>query len=251
MDTRTSGSSNESFKIHERAQHYILDLINGPGYSAGDRIPSERELCERTGISRMTIRKAIGNLVALGVLERRATSGTFIPEPVIRRPISSSMFVHGITEIVRHCGGEPGSRMLVFEENTADERVARRLRIRHGAPLFVMRRLRFVNDLPFCIETTHLDAERVPDLTADDLLGQKSLYELLADRYGIRMRGGQGTIGVSTASRVEAQQLGLGRDASVLLFQAVSFDVDGRPMEYLNSLNHPQRVVFETQAADG
>lgn len=245
-----SGNNDESVKVHERAQHYILDLINGPGYSAGDRIPSERELCERTGISRMTVRKAIGNLVALGVLERRTTSGTYIPAPVIRRPVSSRMFVHGISDIVRQCGGEPGSRMLVFEERSADERVAHRLRIRVGAPLFVMRRLRFVNDLPFCIETTHLDADRVPGLVADDLHRQKSLYELLESRYGIRMQGGQGTISVSTASRVEAEQLGLRGDASVLLFQAVSFDVDGRPMEYLNSVNHPQRVVFETQDSE-
>lgn len=236
----------ESLKVHERAQEFILDLIGGPAYFAGDRIPSERELAEQTGISRMTVRKAIGHLIARGVLERRTTSGTFIPEPVIRRPISGQMFARGISQIVRQCGGEPSGRMLAFEESRADERVSQRLHIRTGAPLLIMRRLRFVNELPFCIETTHLAADRVPDLVAEDLLGEKSLFALLKSRYGIVMGGGHGVISVSTASRVEAGYLGLDRDPSVLLYQAVSCDVNGRPMEYLNSVNHPQRVVFET-----
>ena len=240
-----AGQNSESLKVHERAQQFVLDLIGGPAYSAGDRIPSERELSDRTGISRMTIRKALGHLIARGVLERRTTSGTFIPEPVIRRPFSGHMFVNGITETVRQCGGKPGSKTLLFEERAADEGVAQRLEIQPGAPLFVMRRLRYVNELPFCIETIHLRADRIPDLTAEDLVGEQSLFALLKNRYGIVMRDCRGLISVSTASRVEAEYLGLGRDPSVLLFQAVTLDVNGKPMEYLHSLNHPHRVVFD------
>lgn len=245
MNDQEPGAT-ESSKLYERVQQYVLDLIHGAAYSAGDKIPSERELAELTGISRMTVRKAVSQLIARGVLERRGTSGTFVPEPIIRRPISSNMFSHSLSDIVRQCGGEPGSRVLAFEQSTADERVSSRIKVRPGAPLIVMRRLRFVDDLPFCIETTHIPAERVPDLIADDLFGQKSLHALLRERYGIRVRGGQGTISAHTASPSEAKLLGLGRDSSVLLLQATSYDVEGRPIEYLNSLNHPQRVVFET-----
>jgi DNA-binding GntR family transcriptional regulator len=240
-----AGRNGESLKVHEQAQQYILDLIGGPAYSAGDRIPSERELADCTGISRMTIRKAIGHLIARGVLERRTTSGTFIPEPMIRRPFSGHMFVNGISETVRQCGGKPGSKTLMFEERAADVRVAQRLDIRPGAPLLVMRRLRYVNELPFCIETTHLRADRIPDLVAEDLVGEPSLFALLRNRYGIEMRDCRGLISMSAASRTEAEHLGLGRDPSVLLFQAVSYDVNGKPMEYLHSLNHPHRVVFD------
>lgn len=239
------GADGESLKVHEQAQQYVLDLIAGPAYSAGDRIPSERELAERTGISRMTIRKALNHLITRGALERRTTSGTFIPEPVIRRPFSGQMFVNGISETVRRCGGRPGSKTLLFEERIADERVAQRLDIRPGSPLFVMRRLRYVNDLPFCIETTHLRADRIPDLVAADLVGEQSLFTLLRDRYGIQMRDCRGIISLTTASKAEAQDLELGRVQSVLLFQAVSYDIHGKPLEYLHSLNHPHRVVFD------
>ena len=232
--------------VHEKAQQFILDLVKGPGYRAGDRIPSERELSEMTGISRMTVRKAIGQLVERGVLARRGTAGTFLPSAVIRRPVSEGMFAHGISEIVRQCGGEPGSRLLVFERHAADPRVAGRLEIRPGDPVIVMRRLRSVNGVPFCIETTHMADARVPGLVADDLLGQGSFYEVLERRYGIRMHGGEGVISVASASPQEAGLLELGRDTSVLLFQAVSLDVDRRPMEFLNSVNHPRMVVFRS-----
>lgn len=231
--------------VHEKAQQFILDLIKGPGYRAGDRIPSERELSDLTGISRMTVRKAIGHLIDRGVLERRGTAGTFLPTAVIRRPVSEGMFSHGISEIVRQCGGEPGSRLLVFERHAADARVADRLGIRTGDPVIVMRRLRTVNGQPFCIETTHMADARVPGLVADDLLGQRSFYELLEGRFGIRMHGGEGVISVTAASPQDASLLELGRDTSVLLFQAVSLDVNNRPMEFLHSVNHPRMVVFQ------
>ncbi len=234
--------------VYEKAQQFILDLVKGPGYRAGDRIPSERELSEMTGISRMTVRKAIGHLVDRGVLERRGTAGTFLPTAVIKRPVSEGMFSHGISEIVRQCGGEPGSRLLVFERHAADARVAERLGIKTGDPVIVMRRLRTVNGQPFCIETTHMADTRVPGLVADDLLGQRSFYDLLEQRYGIRMHGGEGVISVTTASPQEASLLELGRDTSVLLFQAVSLDVNNRPMEFLHSVNHPRMVVFQNPA---
>lgn len=233
-------------RVYERAQQFIIEMIEGPDLAAGDRIPSERELSERFGISRMTMRKAIDRLVARGLLERRSTAGTFIPVPVIKRPITGQMFSHGISEIVRQCGGIPGNRLLFFERHEALPRVAERLLIRAGDPLIVIRRLRTVNELPFCVETTHIPATRVPGLAAEDLFGKQSLYALLKERYGIEMGSGVGTISVSAATAQEAELLGLRADSPALIFRATANDTRERPVEYLTSVNHPQRVVFET-----
>lgn len=142
-------------RVYERAQQFIIEMIEGPDLAAGDRIPSERELSERFGISRMTMRKAIDRLVGRGLLERRSTAGTFIPVPVIKRPITGQMFSHGISEIVRQCGGIPGTGSCFLERHEALPRVAERLLIRAGDPLIVIRRLRTVNELPLCVETAH------------------------------------------------------------------------------------------------
>lgn len=233
-------------RIYERAQQDLIEMIEGPGYAGGDRIPSERELSERFGISRMTMRKAIEKLIDKGLLERHSTAGTYIPMPVIHRPITGKMFSRGITEIVQRHEGTPGSRLLFFEQHEAEPRVADRLGIRAGDHVIAIRRLRTVNNLPFCVETTVLAAARVPGLAADDFFGEQSLYALLAQRYGITMGSGQGTISVSSVTAQEAQLLGLRPDSPALIFRAVANDENDRAVEYLTSVNHPQRVVFET-----
>ena len=107
---------NNTKLVYEYAQQFILDMINGPDFCAGDRIPSERELAESFNISRMTIRKAIDRLVSKGLLIRKGTRGTFMPSPVIMRPIDAQMYPYSISDMVIKSGGIPGSKLLFFEK---------------------------------------------------------------------------------------------------------------------------------------
>jgi len=243
--TRDTKQPDEDGFVYLKAEQFVLEMIEGPDYSPGDRIPSERELSERFGISRMTMRKAIDRLVRQRVLERRGTSGTYIPAPIIERPFDDAVS-HSISEIVERSGGIPGGKLLFFESAAATERVAERLAIKPGAPLIVIRRLRTVNDLPFCVETSHLPADRVPGLAADDLLGGQSLYGILKERINIDIGTGESTIAVAPATAQEATLLGLRPETPTLIYRSVVLDRQSRPIEYLTSVNHPQLVVFKT-----
>jgi GntR family transcriptional regulator len=106
--------------------------------------------------------------------------------------------------------------------------------------------LRTVNELPFCVETSHLPADRVPGLAADDLLGGQSLYHLLKARFNIDIGPGESTIAVARATAQEAQLLGLKPETPTLIYRSVVLDRQSRPIEYLTSVNHPQLVVFKT-----
>jgi GntR family transcriptional regulator len=231
-------------RVYLRAQQEVLEMVEGPGYAAGDKIPSERELSERLGISRMTMRKAINNLVKEGVLERRGTSGTYVAVPRVERPLNHES--HSISEMIERSGGMAGSKLLFFESAEAKGRVAERLAIRLGAPLIVIRRLRTVNDVPFCVETSHLPAERVPGLVAADILGNQSLYALLKERYGIEIGTAEGLLNISPATAQEAELLGLKPDTPAMVYRSVVRDRQGKPIEYLTSVNHPHRVIFKT-----
>jgi GntR family transcriptional regulator len=233
--------------IYVEAQDYILDLIGGPDYGPGDRIPSERTLADTLGINRMTVRKAIDRLVERNVLERNGTSGTRIPLVQVSRPIDAPASL-GITRIIRNAGGEPGSKLLHFGEEGASESVARRLEVPPGSELIMARRLRSVNDEAFCIETSYLPAQRVPGLSAEDLLGGQSLYELLRQRYDIEISIRDREISVGTATEREAQLLALAPGSPTLVLRIVARDGDGRPIEYMRSINHPHHVVFRSAA---
>ncbi len=224
---------------------YIQDLIARPGLRPGDRVPSERALAETLGANRMTVRKALDSLVAMGALERNSRSGTRIPLPQVTRPVDAHTSM-GIARIVRAGGGTPGNRLLEFGRVPAEPRMAERLGLSEGDPVVVFRRLWTVNETPFCIETSHLPAARVPGLAADDLGEGRSFYGLLGERYGIVTTGAERTIGIGSSTEAEAQLLGLRTGTAILLLRLLVSDTAGRPIEYMTSVNHPQLVVFRT-----
>lgn len=235
--------------LYEQVQDHVLNLISGPDYAPGDRVPSERMLAEQLGVNRMTVRKAIDRLVDRQILERNGTSGTRLPLPHVARPIDVRSSL-GITRIIRDAGGQPGNRLLHFGDAKATESVAQRLEVAVGAELVMFRRLWTVNELPFCIETSYLPAERFPDLMAEHLLDGRSLYGFLAERYGVRPASTDREISVGTPTDVESRLLRLGKGDSTLVLRLVARDADGRPFEYMKSANHPHHVVFRTSAAE-
>lgn len=226
-----------------QVQQRLQEMLDGGEYQPGDKVPSERDLAVTLGVSRMTVRRAVDALVELGLLERDSTAGTRVSTPKVRRLLNHA-HLHSITQMVAATGGRAGGRLLEFQLGAAAGRVAEKLRLPVGSPVVVIRRLRLVNDLPFCLETSYLSARRVPGLAAQDLVDGSSLYQLLADRYGIAAAVGESVISVSSATGPEAQALGLQPQQAVLLYRSVVLDTAGEPFEYLKSVNHPGLVEF-------
>ncbi|MGI4795300.1 MAG: GntR family transcriptional regulator, partial [Janthinobacterium lividum] len=99
--------------VHLRIRQSLIAMINANGAAAGDRIPSERVLADTLGASRMTVRKAVDQLVRDGLLERDSTSGTRIAAMKVVRPIDAHR-PRGLSQIIDRSGGMPGSRLLAF-----------------------------------------------------------------------------------------------------------------------------------------
>lgn len=234
---------------YREIQAHVRDLIAGPDYGPGDRIPSERVLADQLGRNRMTVRKAIDGLVAQGLLERHSTSGTRIPVPRVTRPIDA-FASQGIRRIIQAGGGTAGNKLLHFEQARASAKVAERLKIPEGADIVVFRRLWTANDTPVCIETSHLPLALVPDLAAEDLMAGESLYSLLHNRYGIGAMHGEREIGVAACSEMEGRLLGLAPGTGCLSLQLVVADDRGTPVEYMRSVNHPKLVIFKTSHSE-
>lgn len=234
--------------LYVQVQDHVLNLVSGPDYAPGDRVPSERMLAETLGINRMTVRKAIDRLVERQVLERNGTSGTRLPLPHVARPIDVRSSL-GITRIIRDAGGVPGNRLLHFGEAYATASIAQRLEVAEGDQLVMFRRLWTANDVPFCIETSYLPTARFPDLMAEHLVAGQSLYGFLSEKYGVKVTSTDREISVGTPTDVEQRLLKLDKSDATLVLRLVARDEAGRPFEYMKSANHPHHVVFRTTAA--
>lgn len=238
-----------SVPAYRQIQSHIQELIAGPDYGPGDRIPSERMLADQLGRNRMTVRKAIDGLIAMGLLERHSTSGTRIPVPRVTRPIDA-FASQGIRRIIQAGGGTAGNKLLHFEQARASAKVAARLKLEEGADIVMFRRLWTASDTPICIETSHLPLALVPDLAAQDLMAGESLYSMLHNRYGIGQMRGEREIGVAACTEMEGRLLDLSPGTACLSLQLLVQDDKGRPVEFMRSVNHPKLVVFKTSQAD-
>lgn len=234
--------------LYLQVEATLKEMIEDTVYTVGDQIPSERELSEQLGVSRMTVRRAVQNLTDHGLLERRSTNGTYVSEPQVLRGMGKEKTM-GLNQLLNQSGVEAGSRLLHFEIIRAPLKVSEKLKIRLGSTVVCLRRLRTANEEPFCVETSYIPAQLVPDLKAEDFAAaNSSLYEILQDQYGIEFEKNDETLKISFATLEEAECLEIQEGDPVILLRSVVFDVQGRRVEYLKSVNHPTRVVFHSTA---
>jgi GntR family transcriptional regulator len=168
----------------------------------GDRVPPERELAEMWGVARMTLRRALDELVAEGLIVRQQGRGTFVARPRMARHLSMSSF----TEEMSKQGRLASSRVIGFRRMRSGAGQARQLRIPVGDPIVKFSRLRLADGEPVCLETTFIAAALVPGLREADLSG--SWYELLSTKYGIRNLQGTSMIEPAILGAHEAELLG-------------------------------------------
>jgi GntR family transcriptional regulator len=225
---------------YEVVRSQLLELIEGA--EVGTAIAPERQLAAELGVSRMTLRRVIGDLVVEGRLTRKQGSGTFVAKPKIAQPLTMTSF----SEDMRLRGLTPGSRTLSLEAIDAGARVGRWLEISPRDPILRARRLRLADGEPMAVETLHVPAAIVPGLTAEDL-ASSSFYELLGTRYGITLGVGLQTTEPTVLNDEEAAVLEVPVHSPAFLFERVTRDQGGRPVEYVRSLYRGDRYRLVTE----
>jgi GntR family transcriptional regulator len=212
----------------------VLDLIERLG--VGEAIPSERQLSTELGVSRLTVRAALDDLVREGFLKRRHGAGTFVSEPKIAQELTMTSF----TEDMQRRGMEPSSKTLELKPVPAGARLGRLMHVSPSEQIVVVTRLRYADRETMAIETLHVAESLVPGLTAKDL-EEHSFYELLEDRFGIVVVGGSQAIEPTVTNEEESAALGVPLHSPAFLFERTTKAADGRIVEYVRSIYRGDR----------
>ena len=219
----------------------VLDLIEA--LSPGDAIPSERQLSVDLGVSRLTVRAALDDLVREGYLVRRRGAGTFVSEPKVAKGVGT---VTSFSDDMRERGMTPASRTLDLQEVPAGARLGRILHVSPSEPVAVIKRLRMADGEPMAIELLHVRQSLVPGLTAADL-EENSFYDLLAARYAVEIVGGTQTVEPTVTNEDESELLGLPLHSPAFLFERLTRASDGAIVEYVRSIYRGDRYRLVTE----
>ena len=212
----------------------VLDLVET--LNVGDAIPSERQLAGDLGVSRLTVRAALDELVREGYLMRRRGAGTFVAEPKVQKAMTISSF----SEDMRQRGLTPASRTLELHVVPAGARLGRILHVSPAEPVVVAKRLRLADGEPMAIELLHVRESLVPGLSALDL-EVDSFYDQLAQRYGIEIVGGEQTVEPTVTDEEESETLGVPLHSPALLFERVTRSPKGEIVEFTVSIYRGDR----------
>jgi GntR family transcriptional regulator len=218
----------------DQIRQQVIQLIQQLGL--GEAIPSERKLSSDLGVSRLTLRAALDELVREGYLVRRHGSGTFVGEPKIAQQLTLTSF----SEDMRRRGMVPDSRTVSLENVHAGPQVGRALSISPDAHVFRIRRLRLADGDPMALETLHVPVSLVPGLTASQL-EHSSFYELLEQRYGLTIASGLQTIEPTVTNEEESSMLDVPLHSPAFLFERTSHMHTGETVEFVRSIYRGDR----------
>ena len=243
---RAAGPVRAGIPEHGRVPRYyavkvrVLELIEALG--VGAMLPAERELAERFGVSRITLRQAVGELVLEGRLIRRQGSGTFVSPPKLVQRLSLASYAEGM----RSHGIVPGRNLINAERLSADPGLARELRIEPGDSVVHLERVVTADGDRVGLESCYLPAVRFPDLI-ERFDPATSLYAFLSEQCGVVFAAAEERLETVLATPREALLIGTNPALPMLLLHRVSYDPDGRPVERVRSLYRGDRFSFATR----
>lgn len=181
--------------LYFQLETLIKRCISSGLVKPGDLLPSEAELCRSFGISRSTVRQAIGELEEEGLVIRHQGKGTFIAEPKLHR---RSENIYSFTSEATSMGLKPSSTLVDFAVIRPAEDLRRMLELQSGdIPVYRFTRIRRVDGVPLMLETSYYPTYVYPNLTPE-LLKTHSVYSLLYER---------GIVPVSAVDTYEAVRL--------------------------------------------
>lgn len=225
--------------LYFQLQEDLKKKIEVGDYVPGDKIPTEKELQDLYGVSRITVRKAIEGLVFEGILVKRQGIGTTVSR---KRISDANQQLKGFTEKMKEQGVQVDTRVLEVERISGSGRIAEHLGIGEEEELLYVKRLRLTDGEPMAVFTSYIPAFLGVD-PGEDFSG--SLFEMLEGKYGVQIDFSDRVITASLASKETADLLGIKKGDPLFVVNYVTYDRLGRPVEYAEGLYRSDKYQYK------
>lgn len=231
--------------LHAAIAEHLAGLITSGSLAPGTRLPPERQLATTLGVSRMTVRQALGELERGGLVRRVVgrAGGTFVSETPGGETASGA---GGISAALRRAAGASHAELVSAEIEPTGKRTAAALGLGRNERVVVIARLRLAGGKPLAVERTSLPSRLFPDIEDMDLAG--SLYDLMDTGFGLRPVRATERLTVAEARPSDARTIGAKRGTSVLLVERVGYAADGTRVEFSRDRFRADRAWLVTES---
>lgn len=229
---------------YQQIANDIRTKITSGEYIPGNQLALEKEMCAHYGVSRITIKRAVDELVNLGLVVKRRGSGTFVKtvknEDVME--LSMAKQFAGFTE-TNH-GHKVETEVIQFDIVHPSQDVAAKLQITSDDFVYDIVRARSADGEPIVIEYTKMPIQLIPGLKKEHL--ESSIYSYIQDKLQLKIQSAHRTIHAVMPNELEVKYLHIKGVLPLLEIEQVAFFDDGRPFEYSISRHRADKIAFKT-----
>ena len=230
-------------KYEEIAEDIRNSILNGK-FKQSEQLPLEKEMCEYYGVSRITIKKAVDELVIQGLVIKRRGSGTFVKsvddDDVLELTMAKQFA--GFSEA--HKEKNVTSKVIKFEVIQASEEIATKLKITTDDFVYYIIRARYADGEPYVVEYTYMPIVLIPGIKNDVLLS--SVYKYIEQDLNLKIKSAHRTIRAILPNELEQEWLQISSSFPILEVEQIGFLDNGLSFEYSISHHRSDKMEFKT-----
>ncbi len=222
--------------LYYQLENVLREKITSGGFEPGDRMPTEIELIEEYGVSRITVRQALQALADDGLIERKQGRGTVIAARKSRKKRFSGMIhLTGSLDELIEMGMDTPVKVLEMNRVDADLHEAELLEIKVGTPIYRLKRLRLRDNKPFGLIINYLPEEIGSALTMAEL-SSGALLHTMETKLGLSLDNAMQQIHAELADPYVAKLLDVRVGTALLSIERTVYTNENKPVEYVHTL---------------
>ncbi len=214
--------------LYTQIKGILRDRILDGTYHAHQQMPSESELMSIFGVSRITVRQALGDLQKEGLIFKIHGKGTYVSKPKAFQNIAE---LQGFGEAMSRMGYETFSRVVSLKRLPADATVGAKLGVSPSEEVVELRRVRYLNRAPISLDVTYVP-KAIGERLAKEDLAHRDVFLILENDYGLALGEADLQIEAMLADDYLAHQLQVEEGAPVLRIERLTMTSDGKPIDY-------------------